>query len=119
MRFLYQHRDVLVVDLRFGIWRSILWLIIFSPRDQFVKLPQFSFGVSRRYFLRVISWFETSQVSYIWMRRFPFLYGILSCGGAYSFQVVAQKDTEPTVASLCFPWNRCLPDCSMLILRTS
>ncbi len=31
----------------------------------------------------------------------PILYaGILSCGVAYTFQVVAQKDTDPTVASL-------------------
>ena len=42
--------------------------------------------------------FSVSAVASAWM---PIGYaGILSCGVAYTLQIVAQRDTDPTVASL-------------------
>ena len=45
--------------------------------------------------------FETPQMSAILSAIVPLLYsGIMSCGLAYTFQIVGQKYTEATVASL-------------------
>lgn len=45
--------------------------------------------------------FEKPQMTSILMAWQPILYtGFLSCGIAYTLQIVAQKDTDPTVASL-------------------
>ena len=45
--------------------------------------------------------FEKPAVSDITAAWLPILYaGVLSCGVAYTFQVIAQKDADPTVASL-------------------
>ena len=45
--------------------------------------------------------FEKPVVSDITAAWLPILYaGVLSCGVAYTLQVIAQKDADPTVASL-------------------
>ncbi len=45
--------------------------------------------------------FETPRLAAILFAVSPILYsGVLSCGVAYTLQVIAQKDTDPTVASL-------------------
>ena len=45
--------------------------------------------------------FEEPQIPAILAAASPILYaGVLSCGVAYTLQVIAQKDTDPTVASL-------------------
>ncbi len=45
--------------------------------------------------------FETPRLSAILAAASPILYaGVLSCGVAYTLQIVAQKDTDPTIASL-------------------
>ncbi len=45
--------------------------------------------------------FEEPRMSAIFAAASPILYaGVLSCGVAYTLQIVAQKDTDPTVASL-------------------
>lgn len=45
--------------------------------------------------------FETPRLAAILSAASPIFYsGVLSCGVAYTLQVIAQKDTDPTVASL-------------------
>jgi drug/metabolite transporter (DMT)-like permease len=45
--------------------------------------------------------FEEPTISGIWAARGSIAYaGIMSCGVAYTFQVIGQKDTHPTVASI-------------------
>lgn len=45
--------------------------------------------------------FEEPTVSGIWAARSSIAYaGIMSCGVAYTFQIIGQKDTHPTVASI-------------------
>ena len=45
--------------------------------------------------------FEEPTISGIWAARGSIGYaGIMSCGVAYTFQVIGQKDTHPTVASI-------------------
>ena len=45
--------------------------------------------------------FETPSFEAIWNCRVAIAYsGIMSCGVAYTLQIVAQKDVNPTLASL-------------------
>lgn len=45
--------------------------------------------------------FETPKMEYIYEARFTILYaGVLSCGVAYTLQIVGQRFTAPTVATL-------------------
>lgn len=45
--------------------------------------------------------FETPDISCIRQAAVPILYaGIMSCGGAFTFQIIGQKYTEPTLASM-------------------
>ena len=45
--------------------------------------------------------FEKPDLHQIYLARVPILYaGIMSCGVAYTFQIVGQKDMNPAVASL-------------------
>lgn len=45
--------------------------------------------------------FETPNTALIMQAAIPILYaGIMSCGGAFTFQIIGQKYTEPTLASM-------------------
>lgn len=45
--------------------------------------------------------FEEPTMASIWDARVPILYaGIMSCGVAYTLQILGQKDTDPTTATL-------------------
>ena len=45
--------------------------------------------------------FEAPTLEGIWAARGSIAYaGIMSCGVAYTFQIIGQKDTHPTVASI-------------------
>ena len=45
--------------------------------------------------------FETPKIEYIYEARFTILYaGVLSCGVAYTLQIIGQRFTAPTVATL-------------------
>lgn len=52
-------------------------------------------------FVCVFLWESLPAWEMIWAARVPLLYtGILSCGVAYTFQIVGQKNVNPTVACL-------------------
>ena len=45
--------------------------------------------------------FDTPVWANIWAARWTILYaGVLSCGVGYTLQILGQKDTDPTVATL-------------------
>lgn len=45
--------------------------------------------------------FEKPDMNNIMQAAIPILYaGIMSCGGAFTFQIIGQKYTEPTIASM-------------------
>ncbi len=79
----------------------ILIIDHFSPKADGVTLSCIQFFVSGLASLVLMLVFETptaAQIKDAWM---PIAYsGVLSCGVAYTLQVVAQKDTDPAVASL-------------------
>ncbi len=45
--------------------------------------------------------FEKVNINEVLLARIPILYaGVLSCGVAYTLQIIGQKDVDPTVASM-------------------
>lgn len=93
--------DVLVFICAFGFAAHILVVDHFSPKTNPIKLSAVQFLVCGTLSLILMFFFEDPQLKYILAGAIPILYtGIMSCGVAYTFQVIAQKDTEPTVASL-------------------
>ncbi len=79
----------------------ILLVEKFAPDVDGIKLSCVQFAVSGVITCILMFIFETPQVSAILNIAVPLLYsGIMSCGLAYTFQIVGQKYTEATVASL-------------------
>lgn len=93
--------DVLVLLGAFGFTAHILVIDHFSQKVDGVRMSCVQFFVAGVLSLVCMFLFETPSVAGILSAWGPILYaGILSCGVAYTLQVVAQKDTDPTVASL-------------------
>ena len=79
----------------------ILIIDHFSPRVDGVKLSCIQFFVAGLFCAVPALVLEAPALSAILAAWGPILYtGVLSCGVAYTLQVVAQKQVEPTVASL-------------------
>ncbi len=79
----------------------ILLVEKFAPDVDGIKLSCVQFAVSGVITCILMFIFETPQVGAILSIAVPLLYsGIMSCGLAYTFQIVGQKYTEATVASL-------------------
>ncbi len=79
----------------------ILCVDYFSPKANGVEISWIQFLVSG--FLSGICMFvfEKPQIAHIVDAMIPILYaGVLSCGVAYTLQIVGQKRVQPTVASL-------------------
>lgn len=79
----------------------ILAIDYFSPVTDGVKLSCLQFLVSGSINVILMLIFEKPIFSDIMSCRFPLFYaGVMSCGVAYTLQIVAQKNTDPTVASI-------------------
>ncbi|MBR4868816.1 MAG: DMT family transporter [Clostridia bacterium] len=79
----------------------ILAVDSFSDRIAGVTLSCIQFFVSGVLSLICMFIFEDPRWSQIIAAAFPLLYaGILSCGVAYTLQIVGQKHTDPTIASI-------------------
>ena len=79
----------------------ILAIDHFSPKCDGVKLSCFQFFVAGGLSFIMMLVFESPSLSQILECWFPIIYaGVFSCGIAYTLQVVAQKNAEPTAASL-------------------
>jgi len=79
----------------------ILIIDHFSPQVDGVKLSCIQFFVSGFFCMILSLVFETITWDAIMACRIPILYtGIMSCGVAYTCQIVGQKYMEPAVASL-------------------
>ncbi len=93
--------DVLVLLGAFGFTAHILIIDHFSQKVDGVRMSCIQFFVAGALSLVCMFLFEAPSVPAILSAWAPILYaGFLSCGVAYTLQVVAQKDTDPTVASL-------------------
>ena len=73
----------------------------FSPKANGVTLSCIQFLFSGIVSLICAFLFETPQISAIISGIIPVLYaGVMSCGVAYTLQIIGQKHVEPAIASL-------------------
>lgn len=93
--------DFLVLLCSVGFSLHILVIDYFSPRAEGVLISCVQFftaGFCSALLMLIFEKPSWQAIAAAWM---PVLYaGIMSCGVAYTLQVVAQKDVAPTVASL-------------------
>lgn len=93
--------DFLVLLCAFGFAAHILVIDYFSPKTDGVKMSAIQFFICGAISMPFMFIFETINWADIIDCWLPILYaGIMSCGVAYTFQIIAQKNTEPTVTSL-------------------
>ena len=79
----------------------ILLIDYFSPKTSGVKLACLQFLIAGGLGIIGMFLFEEPVLDQILACRIPILYaGILSCGVAYTLQIIAQKHADPTEASL-------------------
>lgn len=79
----------------------ILVIDHFSPKADGVKMSCTQFLVAGVIGIGCMLIFETPDISNILNCWLPILYaGVLSCGVAYTLQIIAQRDADPTVATL-------------------
>lgn len=93
--------DVLILICAVVFSFHILAIDYFAPKVDGVKMACIQFWVCG--ILCAIPMFltEEPQINQILTAWMPIAYaGVLSCGVAYTLQIVAQKNVEPTVASL-------------------
>lgn len=99
--FRLQFGDMLVLLCAVAFAVHILVIDHFSPKADGVKISCVQFLVSGVMGLICMLIFETPDLGDILACWLPILYaGVLSCGVAYTLQVVAQADADPTAASL-------------------
>ncbi|MCI8645434.1 MAG: DMT family transporter [Firmicutes bacterium] len=93
--------DLLVLLCAVAFALHIMVIDHFSPKTDGVKLSCIQFLVCGLISLVPMFAVETPVLSQILDCYVPILYaGVLSCGVAYTLQVVAQKDTNPTIAAM-------------------
>ena len=99
--FSIAYGDVLMIICAFVFSLHILIIDYFSPKVDGVKLSCIQFFICG--ILCAVPMFasEKPDLGSILDAYLPLLYaGVLSCGVAYTLQIIAQKNTDPTVASL-------------------
>ena len=93
--------DLLVLICAFGFSIHIIVIDYFSPLVDCVKMSCMQFLVGGVLAGIAMFIFEKPVWTDIWACRLEIGYaGIMSCGVAYTLQIVAQKDVNPTIASL-------------------
>lgn len=101
--------DILVLICAFLFSLHILVIDHFSPMADGVKLSCIQFLVSGILSGIPALLLEKPQFSSLIAAWQPLLYaGIMSCGVAYTLQIVGQKDMNPTVASLILSLESCI-----------
>ncbi len=93
--------DFLVFLCAIGFSLHILVIDYFSPRADGVVISCAQFFTAGTISSVLMFLFEKPTWGAVTAAWLPILYaGVMSCGVAYTLQVVAQKDIEPTVATL-------------------
>lgn len=93
--------DVLVFGCAFGFALHILVVDRYTTRVDTLRFSVIQFLVCAGISLVLMLFLETPTLAHILAGAFPILYtGIMSCCVAYTFQIMGQKNTSPTVASL-------------------
>ncbi len=101
LSFAMERGDLLVLCCAFLFSGHILVIDHFSPKVDCVLMSCIQFFVAGAIGAIFMFLFETPHVDAILSSWGPLLFaGVLSSGVAYTLQVVAQKNTDPAVASL-------------------
>lgn len=97
---------VLLCALLFSL--HILVIDHFAPKVDGVKMSCIQFFVCGIVSLIPMFLWEEPRIEGMILSWFPLLYaGVLSCGVAYTLQIVGQKNVNPTVASLLLSLESC------------
>jgi drug/metabolite transporter (DMT)-like permease len=93
--------DILIIICAFAFAVHILIIDHFSPKVDGIKMSCLQFLFAGLFSIPFMLIFETINWSDILAGWFPILYtAVMSCGIAYTLQIIGQKDVEPAVASL-------------------
>ena len=99
--FSIQIGDLMVLVSAFFYALHILIIDHFSPKSNGVKLSMIQFFIAAFLSALVMLTVEDVVWSDILSSSIPILYaGMISSGVGYTLQIIAQKDTDPTMASL-------------------
>lgn len=99
--FHMQVGDLFILLCAFAFAVHILVIDHFSPLCNGVKLSCIQFLLAGAIGIVCMFIFENPEITTILKYWVPILYaGVLSCGVAYTLQIVAQADADPTEASL-------------------
>ena len=99
--FTLEKGDFFILLCAFVFSMHILAVGHFSPKCDGVKLSCLQFLVAGALGMTCMFIFETPHIKEILACAVPILYsGVMSSGVGYTLQVIAQKDAEPTTASL-------------------
>ena len=100
--------DLLVFLCALVFSLHILVIDYFAPKADGVKMSCIQFFVCGILSLPVMFLTETPAIEGIIAGWFPLFYaGVLSCGVAYTLQIVGQKDMNPAVAALILSLESC------------
>ncbi len=87
---------------------QILAVAHFAPRVDGIRLSCVQCLVCGVLSLPFLFLFETPSLAGLWGSILPLLYaGVLSCGIAYTLQIIGQRDVNPAVASLLMSLESC------------
>ncbi len=87
----------------------ILVIDYFSPKVDGVKMSCIQFFVVGMLSSPLMFIFETPQIGNVMASWAPILYaGVMSCGVAYTLQIIGQKNMNPTIASLILSLEACI-----------
>ena len=95
------HGDIYVFGCALVFSLHILVIDHFSPKVNGVKLSCIQFLVCGIVSIPCMFLWESPDLGAVWMAKAPILYaGVMSCGVAYTLQIIGQKGMNPTIASL-------------------
>ena len=115
--FSLQYGDFLVLLCAAAFAIHILVIDYFSPKVDSVRLSCIQFLTAGSLAIICMFIFEEPVIANILACWFPILYaGVLSSGVAYTLQVVAQADADPTAASLILSLESVLAALSGMVL---
>lgn len=100
--------DIFIFLCAMAFSAHILVIDFFSPRVNGVVLSCIQFFVCGVASLPCMFVFETPDMVAIISAWMPILYaGVLSCGVAYTLQIIGQRNVNPTIASLILSLESC------------
>lgn len=107
-RFTIGRGDIFIFLCALVFSLHIMVIDYFSPKVDGVKMSCIQFFVCGIVSIPFMVWTETPSLKAMLAGWIPLLYaGVLSCGVAYTLQIVGQKNVNPAIASLILSLESC------------